>query len=142
MLSRLGFAFVLAGFYATFISIRSHPARPPLPSPKNATELFRLAESRGNHTGYLTLNEVDDIYHVFDENNDGNVTEVEFVHGWVGRGLGTNSSAYKMFENADTDHNSVITMLDISRIFTYFDRNYDGHISLIEFIIVWTSLAL
>ncbi|KAJ8300664.1 hypothetical protein KUTeg_022183 [Tegillarca granosa] len=126
-----------------FISIYSHPARPSLPDSPEARLIFNAAERNRTPDGFITRDEMQDIFHVFDENGDGLVDQTEMVDIWRSRQLGNTSHALTLFQNIDTDGDSFITEVpDISRTFIYFDRNEDGKISEEEFVIVWTSLSL
>ena len=47
-----------------------HPVRPPIMDPSQVRDLFRVAEANRTPDGFLTSEEVSDIFSVFDQ--DGN----------------------------------------------------------------------
>lgn len=54
--------------YFFITSIYSHPARPALPDSPEARLIFNAAERNRTPDGFITRDEMQDIFHVFDEN--------------------------------------------------------------------------
>merc|ERR1712228_603649 len=115
-----------------------HPSRPALPDSPEAHALFAAAERNRTQDGFLTKDEIDDIFQTFDNNSDGEVDEQEFIFIWKDRHLGDLTHAITLFHHADTDRNDFITQIpDMTRLFYYFDRDQDGKVSEEEFVQIW-----
>lgn len=120
----------------------SHPGRPTIPDDPVARAIFMVAEANRTTDGFLTADEMSDIFLKFDINGDGAVDETEFIAHWTLLNLGDLQHAVTLFHRADTNKDGRISRdPDYSRLFYYFDRDYDGKISEAEFVSVWFSLS-
>ncbi|KAK3088638.1 hypothetical protein FSP39_021691, partial [Pinctada imbricata] len=116
---------------------------PGLPDSPIAHKVFAAAERNRTQDGYLTHDEMNDIFKTFDNNNDGLVDEQEFIYVWKDRHLGELSHAVTLFHHADTDRDDFISKTpDLERVFYYFDRDQDGRVSEQEFVLIWVSLSM
>ncbi|XP_060594017.1 insoluble matrix shell protein 5-like isoform X1 [Ruditapes philippinarum] len=123
-------------------SVQCHPGRPVIPDDPLARAIFMVAETNRTPDGFLTVDEMSDIFMKFDINGDGIVDETEFIAHWSILHLGDLDHAITLFHRADTNKDGRISREpDYTRLFYYFDRDMDGKISEAEFVNVWFSLS-
>ncbi|XP_060597169.1 uncharacterized protein LOC132751075 [Ruditapes philippinarum] len=135
---------VLFCLFGTWKEVSCNPGRPVIPDNQDAARIFSIAEANRNTTadGYLSLEEMGDIFHNFDINDDQCIDETEFIAHWTNLKLGDLDAAIRLFHHADTDRDGCIEKdPDYSRLFYYFDRDGDGKISEMEFKRVWYGLS-
>ncbi|XP_045199761.1 uncharacterized protein LOC123554010 [Mercenaria mercenaria] len=124
--------------------VRSNPGRPVIPHNQNAARIFSIAEANRNTTadGFLSIEEMGDIFQNFDMNGNQCIDQTEFIAHWNNLKLGELNEAITLFHHADTDRDGCIERdPDYSRLFYYFDRDADGKISEMEFKQVWYGLS-
>ncbi|KAH3797949.1 uncharacterized protein LOC127838141 [Dreissena polymorpha] len=136
-------AYCLAlGLFVLIMGIHSHPERPNIPVDPVAQAIFQTAEANRTPDGFLTQEEMTEIFQRFDMNADGNIDETEFIAHWTLLKLGDLEHAVTLFHRADTDRNGEISKNpDFARLFYYFDRDGDHKIAESEFLAVWYSLS-
>ncbi|XP_052787747.1 uncharacterized protein LOC128222712 [Mya arenaria] len=124
------------------LSVLSNPGRPEIPDDPVARHIFLTAEANRTIDGFLTEDEMADIFSKFDLNGDGEIDETEFIAHWTLLHLGDLEHAVTLFHRMDTDKDGAISRNpDFVRLFYYFDRDVDDKISEAEFITVWFSLS-
>ncbi|KAL4218582.1 hypothetical protein ACF0H5_021172 [Mactra antiquata] len=127
---------------ALIVGSEMHPSRPTIPDDPKARAIFMIAEMNRTADGFLTKDEMSDIFIKFDLNGDGIIDETEFIAHWTLLSLGDLDHAVTLFHRADTDRDGRISKNpDYSHLFYYFDRDMDGKISEAEFVSVWFSLS-
>ncbi|XP_052788542.1 uncharacterized protein LOC128223298 [Mya arenaria] len=96
-----------------------------------------------NHDFQLTRAELDQVFLLFDNDTDGEVTPAEFKADWVNQfNIGGPQEADTLFIRADTNDDGVIDTKDIPTIFAFFDENKDGVVDINEFLTEWGHLSL
>ncbi|WAR30934.1 hypothetical protein MAR_033476 [Mya arenaria] len=100
-----------------------------------------------NHDFQLTRAELDQVFLLFDNDTDGEVTPAEFKADWVNQfNIGGPQEADTLFIRADTNDDGVIDTKDIPTIFAFFDENSkkteDGVVDINEFLTEWGHLSL
>ncbi|XP_046547820.1 uncharacterized protein LOC124257729 [Haliotis rubra] len=104
----------------------------PTPTPLSLRNLFRIVFRREdfNGDGVHSLLEFEHLWSLSDMDGDGSVTVTEYTYSdQFGKFTGT--ELYKYF---DHDHNGVIHLQELPRIFTEYDTNFDGWITEQEFV--------
>ncbi|KAK3598825.1 hypothetical protein CHS0354_007431 [Potamilus streckersoni] len=128
--------------FCIFAGIHSHPGRPAIPHDSNAHSLFQAVEGNNTAVGYITENRVHEIFAKFDSNGDGHVNEQEFLQQWKILNLGREDHASFLFQQVDTDRDGQLSQIpDISRIYSFFDRDGDHRVSEDEFLMIWYSIS-
>ncbi|KAL4218989.1 hypothetical protein ACF0H5_021574 [Mactra antiquata] len=108
---------------------------------QKAVDLFHAADT--NNDDQLTRAELDEIFLMFDRNNDSSVTPDEFVDDWMNVfHLGGLTEAQTLFTRADTNDDGYINIQDIPAIFAYFDEDGNGYVDISEFLTQWGDLSL
>ncbi|CAC5390987.1 unnamed protein product [Mytilus coruscus] len=75
--------------------------------------------------------------------DDHSITNAEFTKDWVVTyAIGNGKEAAKLFSKADVNEDGVINKDDLPFVFTYFDMDSDGHVSVNEFLTQWGQLKL
>ncbi|XP_052787772.1 uncharacterized protein LOC128222718 [Mya arenaria] len=96
-----------------------------------------------NHDYQLTRAELDQVFLLFDNDTDGEVTPEEFKEDWVHQfDIGGPQEADTLFTRADTNDDGVIDAKDIPAIFAYFDENNNSFVDISEFLTEWGHLSL
>ncbi|KAK3593385.1 hypothetical protein CHS0354_021957 [Potamilus streckersoni] len=73
------------------------------------------------------------LYHVFDLNEDGLVSQTEFENGWHSSDFGLSRDADTVFAKLDTDHNgSISPTIEMPTLFTKYDTNHDNKLAMLE----------
>ncbi|VDI53757.1 uncharacterized protein LOC143063850 [Mytilus galloprovincialis] len=109
--------------------------------PQREVVLFDRADK--NRDGQLTRAELDNVYLLFDVDHDHSITSAEFTKDWVVTyAIGNGKEAAKLFSKADVNADGVINKDDLPFVFTYFDMDSDGHVSVNEFLTQWGQLKL
>ncbi|XP_076436607.1 insoluble matrix shell protein 5-like [Babylonia areolata] len=123
--------------------VEGHPGRPPLMDPGKARDLFHLVESHDGHSdGTLSPGDLNQVFQLFDMDDDSRVSKAEFKAQWVTRELGSDQAAEYLFDRADTNHDGSLTDFpDMQRVFKYFDYNGDGGVNEFEFVVTWSKLS-
>ncbi|XP_067660690.1 uncharacterized protein [Haliotis asinina] len=104
----------------------------PTLTPLSLEDLFRIMFHRDdlNNDGVQTLSEFEQLWRQADLNGDGSITLTEYsttLHF-------TRFVSREVYKYLDHDHNGVISMQEVPRLFTEFDTNYDGWITEQEFV--------
>ncbi|XP_067664218.1 uncharacterized protein [Haliotis asinina] len=120
-----------------YVTFPQHPSTTtawvePKPTPLSLRNLFRIVFWREdfNGDGVHSLLEFEHLWSLSDMDGDGSVTKTEYMYSDQ-FGKFTSTELYKYF---DHDHNDVIHLQELPRIFTEYDTNFDGFISEQEFI--------
>ncbi|XP_067660663.1 insoluble matrix shell protein 5-like [Haliotis asinina] len=91
----------------------------------------------------LTRTELQDIFLLFDSNNDTQILKSEFEADWVAKFvLGPKAEADALFDAADANDDGKVTKADLPFIFQYFDMDSDGSVDMNEFLTQWGDLTL
>ncbi|XP_067664219.1 uncharacterized protein [Haliotis asinina] len=104
----------------------------PTPTPLSQENFYRILFRREdwNGDGVQSLSEFERLWRQADLNGDGSVNLTEYTS------IGPSSKvlAIEVYKYLDHDHNGVISLQEVPRMFTAFDTNYDGSISEQEFV--------
>ncbi|XP_033749985.1 uncharacterized protein LOC117334458 [Pecten maximus] len=76
----------------------------------------------------------------FDSNHDSRITSSEFMHEWGAHRLPHSDHALLFFLEMDVNHDTVIDVSDLDKLFPIFDKNEDTFIENTEFYDVWNAL--
>ncbi|XP_046566588.1 uncharacterized protein LOC124275142 [Haliotis rubra] len=91
----------------------------------------------------LTSTELENVFLLFDGNNDTQILKSEFESEWVTKfALGPKAEADALFDAADANDDGKITKADLPYIFQYFDMDSDGSVDMNEFLTQWGDLTL
>ncbi|OWF53974.1 uncharacterized protein LOC110445535 [Mizuhopecten yessoensis] len=76
----------------------------------------------------------------FDSNHDSRITAKEFRDHWISNRLPHTDHALLFFIEMDVNHDTVIDITDLDKLYPLFDKNEDGFIENDEFYAVWDAL--
>merc|ERR1711894_167782 len=84
-----------------------------------------------NHDGIITEPELEDVYHGFDTDKNGQVTKSEFVTLWMEITKETKEHADAFFYLADLTDDNIIDEHDLGPMYHVFDLNGDGQVTAV-----------
>lgn len=100
--------------------------------------LYLKADANLDQT--ITQAELADVFHGFDKNGDGNVTNAEFVELWKALTGQTTELADAYFHLADITDDKVINQADYGLLYHVFDLNSDRKVTAQEFAKKWEDI--
>lgn len=94
----------------SWTGVLGNPGRPAIPDDPNAAKIFQVAEQQRTTApdGFLSVEEMAEIFKNFDMNGDQCIDLAEFVSHWKSLHLGDLDAAVTLFHHADTDRDGCI----------------------------------
>lgn len=93
-----------------------------------------------NHDGMITQSELEDVYHGFDTDKNGKVSQTEFVTLWRAITGETEEQANAFFYLADINDDNIVDQHDLAPLYQVFDLDGDGQVTANEFAKKWAGI--
>ncbi|XP_062601556.1 visinin-like protein 1 [Saccostrea cucullata] len=92
--------------------------------------------------GIISEPELEDVYHGFDTDGNGQVTKTEFVSLWQSITHQNQEHAEAFFYLADLNDDNIIDAKDLNPMYNVFDTDGDGQVTANEFAEKWIGIIL
>ncbi|XP_046368587.2 uncharacterized protein LOC124143606 [Haliotis rufescens] len=123
---------LVAGLFLCAESAKHTTTTTPLSTTLSLSDFFRMVfhSEDFNKDGVQSLLEFERLWHLADADGDGSVPLTEYTNAahfskFIGR---------EVYKYLDHDHNGVINLQEVPRLFMEFDTNLDGWITEQEFV--------